>query len=187
MRLFLAINLPLDERREIVRATAPMRDAARGVAWVDEERLHITLKFLGERPPAEVEALGTAVRQALAAHRPMALRLGGLGAFPNLRAPRIVWLGVEREPKLELMQHVIEQACAALGYEVEGRAFRPHLTLGRARDRLAASDARALAAAARAVSYTGAVEVRTVDLMSSELLSAGARYTVRAAIPLGEE
>lgn len=187
MRLFLAINLPLDERRTIVRATSPMREAARGVSWVTEERLHLTMKFFGERPPDAEASLAAALRPVLASHQPLALRLGGLGAFPNLRVPRVVWLGVEREPRLELLQHEIERACAELGYEVDGRAFRPHITLGRARSPLPSSDARALAAAARGVGYEGEIEVRTVDLMASELLPAGARYTVRAAIPLGEE
>ena len=98
--------------------------------------------------------------------------------------PRIVWLGVNPDPKLELLQHDLARVCGELGYERDARAFRPHITLGRARTPLKAEAARALATAARAVEYSGAVEARTVDLMESRLLPTGARYSVVAAIPL---
>jgi 2'-5' RNA ligase len=187
VRLFLALNLPPSERQAIVAAMAPMRAAARGVAWTTEERLHLTLKFLGEQPEHVVAAIGESLGTAMAAHAPVVLRLSGFGAFPNLRAPRIVWLGVEGDPKLELLHHDVERTCADLGFELDGRAFRPHITVGRVRDRLAPDAARDLAAAARRVAYSGTVEATTVDLMASELLSSGPRYTVLAAIPLGGE
>lgn len=186
VRLFLAINLPAPERRAIRAATAPMRDAAPRLGWVTEERLHLTLKFFGEQPETSVATLRDALGAVARRHRPVALHLGGLGAFPNLRAPRVVWLGVAHDPKLELLQHDLEHECGTLGYELDGRAFRPHVTLARVRDRLAPSVARALATAARGVRYTGVVDVRSVDLMASELLPTGPRYTVVAALPLGE-
>jgi RNA 2',3'-cyclic 3'-phosphodiesterase len=185
VRIFLAINLPPGERRAIRGATAPMREAARGISWVDEDNLHLTMKFFGEQPEEAVpplrDALAGAVRDADAPE----LALGGLGAFPNLRAPRVVWLGVGADPRLELLHHDVERACAALGYEVEGRAFRPHVTLGRVRERLSGEAARALAAAAREVRYASTVRARSLDLMASRLGAQGARYTVLAAIPLG--
>lgn len=185
MRLFLAIELPRAEREAIVSATAPMRDAAPRVSWVTEERLHLTIKFLGEQPRGAVAPLADALRAVLVAHAPVVLQLGGLGAFPNLRAPKIVWLGVARDPRLELVQHDVERACSGLGYELDGRAFRPHVTLARARERLSPRQARALADAARGVRYAATVEARTLDVMSSELGSSGARYERLAAIPLG--
>lgn len=184
MRLFLAIELPEVERNAIYAATAPMRAAAGDVAWVTEERLHLTLKFLGEQPEGAIARLTEALAPIGRAHAPVVLQLGGLGAFPNLRAPRVVWLGVGHDPKLELLQHDIEGACAALGYPLDGRAFRPHITLGRVRKRIGAVEARALAAAARGVTYAGVAEARSVDIMASELRPSGARYTLRAAIPL---
>jgi 2'-5' RNA ligase len=162
-----------------------MRAAARGVSWTTEERLHLTLKFLGDHPDRVAAALRDALTPAVAAHAPIMLRLAGLGAFPNLRSPRIVWLGVEQDPKLELLHHDVERACAGLGFALDGRAFRPHITVARVRDRLPPEPARSLATAARRVSYSGVVEAATVDLMASELLPAGPRYTVLSAIPMG--
>jgi 2'-5' RNA ligase len=187
VRLFLALNLPPAERQAILAAMAPMRAAARGVSWSTEERLHLTLKFLGEQPEHSVDSVGEALGRVITSHAPVALRLAGFGAFPNLRAPRIVWLGVENDVKLELLHHDVERACAELGFELDGRAFRPHITVGRVRDRLAPGAARDLATAARRVDYSGTVQVATVDLMASELLPAGPRYTVLAAMPLGGE
>jgi 2'-5' RNA ligase len=185
VRLFIALNLPATERHAIHVATTMMREAARGVSWVTEDRLHLTLKFLGEQPERMVSSLQANLTACLSTYRPVQLGLGGLGAFPNLRAPRLVWMGVTPDTRLELLHHDVETACAALGLELEGRAFRPHITLGRVRRELGRDRSRALAAAARGVGYAGTVQVRSVDLMQSELAPAGARYSVLAAIPLG--
>lgn len=184
MRLFIAINLPPVIRRSIVDATARMREAAPRMAWVTEERLHLTIEFLGDRSDDAVPELEAALTAAATTHPPVTLALRGLGAFPNLRSPRIVWLGVEAEPKLELLQHDLARACAELGYERDARAFRPHITLGRARTPLRAEAARALTAAARAVTWSANVEATSVDIMESRLLPGGARYSVVAAVPL---
>ena len=190
MRLFLALNFPASLRRAIFDATAPLRAAAPGLAWVAESRLHLTLKFLGERPDDAVAPLVGALDEVGATHSPVTRSLGGLGAFPNQRRPRVVWLGIAPDPKLELLHHDVETACAALGYELDGRTFRPHLTLARVRPgrrgggEPAAEPARALAAAAREVQFRGAAVVETLDLMRSELAAGGSRYTVLHAAPL---
>lgn len=187
MRLFLAINLPASVRRGIRAATAPLRDATHdrdAVKWVDDDHLHLTLKFLGEQPDASVGPLRAALEAAVAPHTTFTLDVGGLGAFPNLHMPRVVWMGVTPEPKLELLQHDVERACAALGYPLDARAFRPHITLGRTRDRVARDDARAIATAARAVRFKATALAHSVDLMQSELGPHGARHSVLAALQL---
>jgi len=165
-------------------ATISMREAAPRLSWVTEERLHLTLEFLGDQPGGALPALQAALTGAVAGHARATLVLRGLGAFPNLRAPRIVWMGVEPDPKLELLQHDLARACQELGYEREARAFRPHITLGRARTPLRAEEARALRAAARAVDWSATVEATSVDIMESRLLAGGAKYRTVAALPL---
>ena len=184
LRLFLAVNLPPAERRAIHAATAPLRAAAGGVSWVAEENLHLTMKFFGAQPESAVEALRAALAPAAAGAHAPTLDLGGLGAFPNLRAPRVVWMAVHPDPRLELLHHDLEVVCGAAGYEVDGRAFRPHLTLGRVRDKIAPAGARAIADAARGVHYRGRAVARSVELMASELTPQGARYRVMASLPL---
>ncbi len=164
-----------------------MRDATHdrhAVKWLDDDHLHLTLKFLGEQPDASVGPLRAALLAAVSPHTVFTLDVGGLGAFPNLHAPRVVWMGVTPDPKLELLQHDVEGACAALGYPLDARAFRPHITLGRTRDHVARNDARAIAAAARTVRFTATATAKSVDLMQSELGQQGARHTVLAALRL---
>jgi 2'-5' RNA ligase len=184
VRLFLAINLPPRERQALHDATAPLRAAAGDVAWVAEERLHLTLKFLGEQREEHARRLGDALAPVVARHRSFAVDVGGAGAFPNLREPRVVWMGVTDDPKLELLHHDVEATCAALGHEVEGRPFRAHITLGRVRQRLSREAAQALRGAVRDVSYDASLDVRSVDVMRSALGGDRARYHRLAALPL---
>jgi 2'-5' RNA ligase len=94
-------------------------------------------------------------------------------------------MGVVADPKLELLHHDLEVACEALGHDVDARAVRPHVTLGRVKRDASADALREIAGLARTVRYAGTVDVHSVDIMQSELSSAGPRYTVLDAIPLG--
>jgi RNA 2',3'-cyclic 3'-phosphodiesterase len=185
VRLFVAINLPRSERQAIHRATAPLRDVARTVTWVAPECIHLTMKFLGEQPAETVtlirEALGPVARR----FHPLRLDVGGVGAFPHLHDPKILWMGIASDPKLELLHHDLEVACEALGHEVDARAFRPHLTLGRVKRDLSAEQVGRIARLATGVRYHTAIDARSLDVMQSELSSNGPRYTVLAAVPLG--
>ncbi|MDQ6885949.1 MAG: RNA 2',3'-cyclic phosphodiesterase [Gemmatimonadota bacterium] len=185
MRLFFAIRLPADERRAIGKAIAPLRAAAPAVAWTGEDRLHLTIKFLGDVEDARIPSLRAAAKEVASRQRPQSIQVGGLGAFPNLRSPKIIWLGIAGSAPLELLHHDLESSCAELGHEVEGRPFRPHLTLGRVKRPLDVSTARALAVAARTVTLRRSVPVRSVDLMASMLGERGRQYSVLAELPLG--
>ena len=184
MRLFLAINLDPSVRQEIVDATSELRDVAPTLGWIDADRVHLTLKFLGEQPPEVAESLVAAVTEVGRRHRSFAMQLGGIGAFPNFRRARVVWIGVEREPRLELLHHDIEVACEGLGFELEGRAFRPHLTLARVRERTDEPELRRLWRASKRVDFTADVTVSSIDVMQSRLHPKGARYERLHAAPL---
>ena len=188
MRLFVALNLPPELRDALHAGTAGLREAApREVTWARAESLHLTLKFLGDAEAERAAVIGEVLGQVAGRHQMPTLRVGGVGAFPSMERARVVWLGVEPEPRLELLQHDIEAACATLGFEIEGRPFRPHVTLGRLR--AAATDAvlPRLARAAEACVVSGEALVSTVDLMESTLMPGGPRHLVRARLPLREE
>ena len=163
-----------------------MRDAAPHASWVREPNLHLSIKFLGEQPDSTPDALARALAPVAARHYALDLRLGGLGAFPNLRAPRVVWMGVQHEPRLEFVHHDVEECCAANGFALDPRIFRPHITLARIRDGMPVAEAKALAVAARSVGYKGVQQVAEISLMRSELTKGGPRYTKVASIPFGE-
>ena len=185
VRLFIAINLPESERQAIHHATAPLREAARSVTWVAPDCIHLTMKFLGEQPPGAVASVHDALRAVARRFQPLRLDVGGVGAFPHLRAPKIFWMSIAGDPKLELLHHDLELACEALGHEVEARAFRPHVTLGRVKRDVTREQVATLARLAANVRYRATVDARSIDVMQSELSSTGPRYTVLAAVPLG--
>ena len=176
MRLFLALNIEPDVRRRCHAATQPLRAAGPDVRWVDESKLHLTLKFLGEQPESLVAPLSAALDTAAGQSRELDLQFGAIGAFPNFRRPRVVWLGVAPDPKLELLHHDVEVTCETLGLSVEGKPFRPHVTLGRVEK----DDGRALREAARGLRVREFSTVNSVDLM----LSAGGQYRVLHAAAL---
>ena len=184
MRLFLALNLPPALREAAFAAAAPLRDAAPRLGWTRADNLHLTVKFLGEHPESAVAPLLDALAPVGRATGPVALQLGTCGAFPAWRQPRVVWLGVRADARLELLHHDVESACAGVGIPVEGRTFRPHVTLGRVRRREDAPDPRALARAARAVQFRAEASATTLDLMRSEPAPGGSRYTPLASVAL---
>lgn len=160
----------------MIEATSDLRAAAPTLNWMDESRVHLTLKFLGEQEDALVAPLVEALDAATQHHRQFSLRIGDVGAFPNFRRARVVWMGVDRDARLELLHHDVELACTTLGFEVEGRAFRPHLTLARVRERTAEEELRQVSRASKRVEFACEAEVSSVDLMRSNLARCGSRY-----------
>lgn len=186
MRLFLGVELESPVAEALDLAIAPLREAEPELAWVPRGKLHLTMKFLGDVDAAGVDGVAGAIDRIVARHRPFDMRLEGVGAFPNFRRPHVVWIGVEAEPRLELLHHDLEVACEALGYEVEGRAFRPHITLARLRAPLPPERARRFARVARGVDFASETAVASVVLMESTLAPSGARYRRVHATTLGE-
>jgi 2'-5' RNA ligase len=187
VRLFLAINLSTETRRDIVEATASLRDRAPELAWVREPLLHLTLKFLGEQPDERLGEIKDVLASVAGRHRELVMNIGGIGAFPNFRRARVVWVGIAQDPRLELLHHDVEVACESIGFEVEGRPFRPHLTLARVKNPLPEDKARELSRLAKRADYRSDFIVRSVDLMRSDLLTDGPTYTtlVSAALRSG--
>lgn len=182
MRLFLAINLPPHLRSAISVATAPLRNVAPDVRWTSEAKLHLTMKFLGEQDESRLDEITRVLHAVAAMHSASEVAVSGFGAFPNARRPRIVWIGVERAPRLELLAHDIEEAYAAIGFEPEGRAFRPHITLGRIRERPTGDDAKVLARTAKRIDFEDSLPVLSLDLMRSA--PNGAEYHLMSSAPL---
>ncbi|MEO6877443.1 MAG: RNA 2',3'-cyclic phosphodiesterase, partial [Gemmatimonadaceae bacterium] len=100
-------------------ASAPLRACAPELAWIDAAHLHLTIKFLGEQPEERCPEIVEAVARVAGQHREFGMEVGGVGAFPNFRRARVVWVGVAQDAKLELVHHDVEVACDALGIDVE--------------------------------------------------------------------
>ena len=136
IRSFLAIDLPEATRQALGTVQKHLKQSATGVRWVKPSSIHLTLKFLGNIHPAQVEDIARAVAQEIRDHPPITLRAAGLGAFPSRRKPRVIWIGMEGEvQRLNGIQARIENALEPFGFVREKRGFRPHLTIGRVKDR----------------------------------------------------
>ncbi|HEV2644334.1 MAG TPA: RNA 2',3'-cyclic phosphodiesterase [Candidatus Elarobacter sp.] len=184
MRLFLAIDFARDLRDALHHTTTPLRAAAPDVRWVSAERLHLTVKFLGEQT-AEIESLLHPIMDAVAArHHRMDIALAGVGAFPSFRRARVVWIGVTPSVQLARLYDDVDVACERLGVPRETRAFRPHVTLGRVRPGTAPSRLRALALAAESVRVQGTATAETLDLMESVTAGGEPRYVTLHRAPL---
>jgi len=179
MRLFVAVNLPDEVRAAIWQSTATMRSKEFPIRWVSAESIHLTLKFLGDVDESLESQVIAALESAVLGARGFDLSLAGFGAFPNAHRPRVVWLGCETATALGLVQHRVEEEMNAIGFPFEGRPFRPHLTLGRARREARTTDWRGFDGILRQAAFKGSVAVDTIDLMQSELSRAGARYNRR--------
>jgi 2'-5' RNA ligase len=187
MRLFVAVSPDAAARAAAAAMQAEVRSLTTlDARWVAPESLHLTLAFLGSVDEAALPGLRDALAVALAAVPPFAVGLGGPGAFPSGRRPRVLWLGVERGAEgLAALAGVVRTALRSLrvGYD-ETAPFRPHLTIARVRtprrDRALAERLARPAGTARTV-----WEVRSVTLFESILGAAGARHRPEAVLPLG--
>jgi 2'-5' RNA ligase len=132
MRVFVAIDIEPAIRDRIARFMDGVRESAPNARWVDAQSFHITLKFIGERSPADVDE----IKRALAGvQAPVAaVNFRGTGFFPTPRAARVFWVGIEADDALPLLARRVDEALSRLKIPREERAFSPHLTLARGGD-----------------------------------------------------
>jgi len=190
IRAFIAIQLPDQVKCDLSQLLDRIRPGQeRAVKWVNPDSIHLTLKFLGNIPAEKAVDIAQATSEAAAEAKPITLELQGLGAFPNLRYPRVVWVGVGGDVQLIAhLQRRIDQALIHLGFPTERREFSPHLTLGRARDKATSQERRSLGESIGSVQLERSLPflVDTVSLMRSTLTSAGAIYDRLASVNLTE-
>lgn len=179
-RSFVAVPIPDDARGTLAAAAESWRarPELEGLRWTDPDGWHITLAFLGRVPAHAAEELGAKVRRVAAGHRPLALGGDGIAAFPSPRRATVLWYGIlDRDGGLERLAHDLQ---AALGAD-DGRPFRAHLTLARARGR--PIDLAGFLASASVPHM--AFPVDRVELMRSHLGHGPATYDVVESVPLG--
>jgi 2'-5' RNA ligase len=178
LRLFVALNLPKQERTRIQRAVARLRESEFPVRWIEPEGYHLTLKFLGEVRPELVPTLERAIDRVATATNAFPISISGFGAFPTIRRPRVLWLGVDPSPALRCLKQDLEWGLASHGFERETRAFHPHITIGRAEETEGAGAFRGLDDVAAGLRFSANVPAVTVDLMRSQVSRGGQKYTV---------
>lgn len=184
MRLFIAINFPDDMRHRLWSDIAPLRDAGYPVRWVGAANIHMTVKFLGEVDDSRVDAICDLLARAAGDTRAFRIPVGQFGAFPTPKRPRVLWVGCENLPMLELLANAVERAMATVGFEPEARAFRPHATIGRVRRDARPSSLAGLAEYLARLEFGEEPLIDSIDLMRSHLGSAEPRYERLAPVEL---
>ncbi len=187
IRSFIAIDVSPAIIEAIKGIQARLKEKNKGIRWVRAEGIHLTLKFLGEIGSGDVEKIGDILKEVCSGLSPFELSTGSVGAFPNIKRPRVIWLGLEGElDKLNTLYLRVEKACKSLGFPEEKRDFAPHLTLGRVKERRGKkerlSDLSSCADSERELSFI----VEAVYLYKSELKPHGAIYTKLKAFPLNK-
>ena len=182
LRAFLALELPPEVRAEAFRAAEELRrELANAVRWVPEENLHLTLKFLGDVDSQRVPRLVSSAAAKLARVERFEGALGGLGAFPNARAARVLWLGLTRgSAQLARLARKLDSVATRAGAERDRRPFQAHLTIGRLQEPARVAIER--------IPGPGSLPfpVEEVVLYESRLSAAGPTYVPLARLPLGQ-
>lgn len=132
VRVFVALALPKAAQQHCVRLVSALKkDIKTGMRWEVGEKIHITLRFLGDTPSALLPSLIEGLNRLPQTHTPILLHLTGLGAFPNWQSPNVLWQGIELNAALDHLQSDLNHHLAGLGIPKDNRKFHPHLTLGR--------------------------------------------------------
>jgi len=190
LRTFIAIPLPEALLAELAQAQRQLeqRVPPRSVRWVRPEGIHLTLKFLGDTRQEKLEPICAALTAVASTVPRSSFTVTGAGCFPNLRRPRVIWVGIT-EPAgwLVDLQDRVEAALAPLGYPPEGRRFTPHLTLGRVQRHVGTGDLARIGEAVEAakVGLLGAVIADRFALIRSVLRPTGAEYNILTEFKLG--
>jgi 2'-5' RNA ligase len=188
-RLFAALELPPEVQDQLAALQTDLKAEAppRSVRWVRPQGIHLTLKYYGDMPADRLPALQAGLARAAAQTVPMTLTVSGVGVFPNAARPSVIWAGVTGTlAPLEQLAAAVEAEALALGCKPEGRAYHPHLTLGRVNEGLDSGTTRRLmdSLAQSGGRQCGSFTPEHLSLMNSELAAGGSVYRQLSTVPL---
>lgn len=184
IRTFIALPVSGSPVEAVNAMIGDMEEAGMSAKWVEPQNMHLTLKFLGDLPRTRIQPLADAVRRAVQGEPRFEVVLLGAGAFPSPARPRVLWAGVrEGADRLARLSRSIDESTVASGFAPADKAFRPHLTIGRAR-----GESVGVRAADIISRYSdalwGTVAADCVHVVASVLKPSGPVYTSLARIPL---
>jgi len=190
LRAFIAIEFSGRVCEAIQKQTSRLRQTLGDdlVRWVSASNMHLTLKFLGDTTSSYLDFLKQLLIHEADAHPQFDLQLGGLGAFPTPRRPRLLWIGIHAPADLVSLQKGIEAGAVRLGYEQEERAFSPHLTIGRVRQNINPPELQKVRTALDTIQLgnISVVRVDSIHLFKSDLHPGGSIYTKLFSVPLSK-
>jgi len=183
IRTFIAIELPAKLKQAADKLIVQLKMENSEIRWVRAANLHFTLRFLGDIEQNLVAELADRINTNLAELKPFPLRLSGLGCFPNIKRPRVIWLGGDGDLEtLNKLAHQVESACLEGGFSKADKPFSAHLTIGRIKDPHGLESF---------IDYLSGIkfesdefEVNEVVVFKSDLSPRGPTYTALAKIKL---
>lgn len=185
IRSFIAIDIPRNIKDIISEIQYDLKKSEADVKWVKPDIIHLTLKFLGNIEEGQVEEIKKSMIQSASGIGPFSMRLTDIGVFPNIKYPRVIWVGLEEESgRLLSLQERIEENLGPLGFDPEGRKFSPHLTIGRVKSFKGKSRLVNLIHTRKDISINESIAVSEINLMKSELKITGPIYTVLEKVSL---
>lgn len=184
MRCFIAIELPDTVETILEEIQENFKKCGIDLKWVKPGAIHLTLKFLGNVQEETVGEIVQRMKKVCGGYTTFALALKGVGIFPNLRSPRVLWVGIRDGDVLVRFQKEIDAGMASLGFKRENRGFTPHLTLGRFRSFKGVKCFHDIMKQYEGKDF-GTFQVHSLSLMRSDLHPAGARYSRISGISLG--
>ena len=184
MRTFIAVGISDEVREKIAQIQAELKKGEPDVKWVEPENLHITLKFLGEVSEDKLPGVIEKTRLAASGISPFRVHIIGLGSFPSLTSPRVVWVGVkEGKNELRNLSERVEGNLSDLGFAKEKREFSAHLTIGRVRS--GRKKEKLVKKIEEFANYdVGEFSVDKVVIMESQLSSKGPTYKIAKELEL---
>jgi len=184
IRTFIAIPLSDRIKEELSKLQEELKQNEAEVKWVRPEGIHLTLKFLGNVEEEKVQEIEEAIGKKIRKSSPFLLSLGCLGVFPDLRRPRVVWIGVEKgASEVKELARRVEKALLPLGAKKEDRPFSPHLTLGRIKGGKGIGRLKEILGSLEATKLSS-LNIGRIEIIKSQLTRQGAIYTTLRKIIL---
>ena len=186
LRSFLAVELPGTIRKKIGEVQKDLKSSGADVRWVSPENIHLTLKFFGNVEESLIENIVKSIEGPVQDTPSFFLKVQGMGAFPNLKNPRVVWMGLqEGRERVIYIQQQLERVFEKMGFQPEDRPFHPHLTLGRVKSNRGKNELVRGMEGYREEEL-GNFQVEKIILFKSDLKPMGPIYTTLREIRLGE-
>ena len=169
MRLFIAALIPDKIQNKLANYIHSLRNNMDGVKWERPQKLHLTLKFLGEVEESDLTEISNLVEKIVEPYSPFKMSITDFGGFPSLQNPRVLYIGLSQNKELSKLHDKLDDGLSQIGFEKESRKFIPHITIGRVKKRMSIKDVPRISKVDFNISQVGVVK--------SELRPEGSLYT----------
>lgn len=190
IRTFIAVDFPLEIKEKITEITAYFQTKLppAQIKWVEPDHMHLTLKFMGETPLDKLVQIKQSMHQVVTKFPSFSIEIETLGMYPNVKRPRVIWLGINDKNNLILLHNQLDQALKGKGIKSDRRSLSPHLTIGRVRRSADPESIRQIGKILSQfkISSLGRIKIDEIVYYQSVLTPQGPIYTILQSTPLNQ-